>query len=157
MTDPDDYKGFAKSVQINLAGTYKLSKLLVDKMSAQNQGSIINIGSIMGVVGPTNANYEGLKMQSPVAYHTEKAGLIGMTRWLAATYGKYNIRCNTISAGGFLADQDPVFIERYNKCTFLGRMVKEDDVKGLIVFLASDASSYITGENIMLDGGYVQK
>ena len=113
---------------------------------------------MMGVVGPTYSNYEGLDMKSTVAYYAEKGGLINMTRWFAATYGKHNIRCNTISPGGFWTESlNPVFVGRYNKNTFLGRMANEDDIKGLVVYLVSDASAYVTGENIMLDGGYVQK
>jgi NAD(P)-dependent dehydrogenase (short-subunit alcohol dehydrogenase family) len=157
MSSADDFAGLRRSLNVNLGGTYQLTKRFIDRMIPAGGGSIVNIGSMMGMVGPNYSNYEGLNMKSTVAYYAEKAALINMSRWIASTYGNQGIRCNTVSPGGMFADQDPVFVERYNKCTFIGRMANQDDIKGLIVYLVSEASAYMTGENIVLDGGYIQK
>ncbi len=80
-----------------------------------------------------------------------------MTRYFASRFGPYSVRVNSISPGGLFENQDPKFVERYNRRTFLGRMANGDDIKGPVVFLASDASMYVTGANIMVDGGYISK
>ncbi|HPO52249.1 MAG TPA: SDR family oxidoreductase, partial [bacterium] len=115
------------------------------------------ISSMQGVVGPDFTLYEGTDMDAPPDYFFHRAGLISLTRYLASKFGPYNIRVNCISPGGLYADQAELFVERYNKRTFLGRMANDEDIKGVVVFLASDASSYITGANILMDGGYTQK
>ncbi|RKY68210.1 MAG: hypothetical protein DRP97_06600 [Candidatus Latescibacterota bacterium] len=155
-----DISGWEASLQVNATGVFYLTRAVANRMLKKGKGSIINIASIYGVVGPDFTHYVGLDMDQGGDYYQHKAGLINLTRFLAAQYGKDGIRVNCISPGGRYfkeSPQHPKFIERYNKRTFLGRMADEDDIKGAIVFLASDASKYVTGENIMVDGGYVQK
>ena len=138
----------------NSLGLFLMCKYFLEKMVAQRSGSIINIGSIQGCVGPTFPVYGDTGMTSPVFYTYDKWGLVGLTKYIANYYGKYNIRCNCISPGGFLESQPQEFIDNYNRMTPLGRMACGDDIKGAIVFLASEASSYITGHNLVVDGGW---
>jgi NAD(P)-dependent dehydrogenase (short-subunit alcohol dehydrogenase family) len=128
-------------------------------MKIQKSGSIINIGSIYGMLGCDPSLYEGTDMgYSNPAYYCEKGAMINLTRFLGSVLGPYNIRCNCISPGGLYTDKvNKLFLERYNRKTFLGRMANNEDLKGIIVFLASDASKYITGTNIPVDGGLTAK
>ena len=126
-------------------------------MAAHGGGSIINIGSIQGMVGPDLTLYEGIDWSAPPDYFFHKGGLLQLTRYAAAKLGPRQVRVNCISPGGFFADQDAKFVQRYNARTFLNRMASATDLKGVIVFLASDASAYITGANIPVDGGYTAK
>jgi NAD(P)-dependent dehydrogenase (short-subunit alcohol dehydrogenase family) len=111
------------------------------------------------MVGPDKTLYEGLDFHGLIPdYFFHKGGMINFTRFAAGYYGSKNVRCNCISPGGFRNEKTPgVFAKRYSKRTFLGRMANEEDMKGIIVFLASDASLYITGSNIPVDGGYTAK
>ncbi|MFH1008314.1 MAG: SDR family oxidoreductase, partial [Candidatus Latescibacterota bacterium] len=158
-----DIAGWEASLQVNATGAFYLTRAVGNRMAAAGKGSIISIASIYGVVGPDKTHYEGTDMDVDGGggdYYQHKAGLINLTRHFAARYGANGVRVNCISPGGRFFKEQPqpaVFVERYNKRTFLGRMADEDDIKGVIVFLASDASKYVTGENIMVDGGYVQK
>ncbi|MDD3839425.1 MAG: SDR family oxidoreductase [Clostridia bacterium] len=139
---------------INATGLFLINQIFVKQMVKQGFGNILNISSIQGVAGPHFPVYKGTDMSSPVDYTYHKWGMLGLTKWMANYYGKYNIRVNAISPGGYYTNQNPVFVERYNERTPLGRMANDDDIKGAVVFLVSDASQYITGENIMLDGGW---
>ena len=128
-------------------------------MKAQKSGSIINIGSMMGIVGIELDNYVGTDMMpdpSPI-YFFEKGGMINFTRWAASVLGSENVRVNCLSPGGYEAGQPAPFIANYSARTQLGRMANDTDLKGAIIFLASDASAYITGTNIPVDGGYTAK
>ena len=154
-TDP--LENWAESMRINATGLLSVTRTVGDYMAAHGGGSIINIGSIQGMVGPDYSLYEGLNMISPPDYYFNKGGMIQLTRYVASRLGPQGVRCNVICPGGFLSGQDPRFIERYNQRTFVGRMANESDLKGIIVFLASDASAYITGANIPVDGGYTSK
>ncbi len=115
---------------------------------------IVNISSIYGVVGPNFNIYEGTDITSPANYAFAKGGMINFTRYAASYYGRFGIRVNCISPGGFQTDQPDIFIENYAKQSLLGRMATDDDIKGAAVFLASDASAYITGHNLKVDGGW---
>ena len=126
-------------------------------MAERGQGSIINIGSIYGTVGPDFTHYEGLGWGIPPDYWFHKAGMALFTQFLAAKFGPRGVRANVISPGGLYNAQDPRFIERYNARTYLGRQANQTDLKGAIIFLASDASAYVTGANIAVDGGYTCK
>ena len=148
---PDD---FAKSMAVNATGLFSITKAFGDHMAEQNGGSIINIGSIQGMVGPDYTLYEGLGWGSPPDYFFHKGGMINFTRYVTARLGPRGVRCNTLSPGGFFNDQDTRFVERYNRRTALGRMADDTDLKGALVFLASDASAYVTGINLPIDGGY---
>jgi len=117
-------------------------------------GSIINIGSTYGVVAPDFSIYHGTDMTMPAAYSAIKGGLINFTRYLATYYGKHNIRANVVSPGGIFDKQPGIFVAAYSKKTPLLRMAKPSDIVGAVIFLASEASSYVTGHNLMVDGGW---
>jgi len=153
----DEIEKFRLSMEVNATGIFNLTRTIGEVMKKQRSGSIINISSIQGIVGPDFTLYEGTNMDAPPDYFFHKAGLINLTRYFAAKLAPFNIRVNCVSPGGLFNNQNPDFVERYNKKTFLGRMAKGEDIKGVIVFLASDASSYITGANIVIDGGYTAK
>jgi NAD(P)-dependent dehydrogenase (short-subunit alcohol dehydrogenase family) len=151
---------FDKSLHINASALFKITQLFADDMKKQQGGSIINIGSMMGMVGVEMANYDGTDMSqnpSPI-YFYEKGGMLNFTRWAASVLGPYNVRVNCISPGGLGTSGQPErFVKQYSDRTQLGRMANDTDLKGIIVFLASDASAYITGTNIPVDGGYTAK
>lgn len=143
-----------KAQKVNSTGLFLISKIFVQQMVEQGFGNIINISSIQGVTGPHFPVYKNTDMTSPVNYTYDKWGMVGLTKWMANYYGKYNIRVNCISPGGYYNDQPEEFVKRYNERTPLGRMADDDDIKGPVVFLASDASKYITGHNLLVDGGW---
>ncbi len=153
-------EAFDQSLHINASALFKITQLFAESMKKQRSGSIINIGSMMGMVGIEMANYAGTDMNpnpSPI-YFYEKGGIINFTRWAASILGPYNIRVNCVSPGGFeTPDLPEEFVKNYSARTQLGRMANATDLKGIIVFLGSDASEYITGTNIPVDGGYTAK
>ena len=152
--------GFAESLRVNGAGMYVLSETLAKQMVKLGGGSIINIGSYMGNLGPNEPLYEGaggMTALSVADYFYHKSGMHNITRFLAGKYGPHGIRCNCLALGGLFANQHPAFVENYCKATYLGRLAVEEDVKGMLVYLASDASKYLTGTVIPLDGGYSAK
>jgi NAD(P)-dependent dehydrogenase (short-subunit alcohol dehydrogenase family) len=116
-------------------------------------GSVINVSSIYGVVGPNYGLYEGTALGNPGAYAASKGGVIQLTRWLATTLAP-NVRVNCISPGGIERGQNEQFQDRYTALTPLKRMGREEDLKGAVAFLASDLSQYVTGQNLMVDGGW---
>ena len=151
-------EAFAESMAVNATGIFLMTRTFGELMAERGSGSIINIGSIQGMVGPDFTLYEGLGMSAPPDYFFHKAGMVNLGRYAAAQLGLSGVRVNTISPGGLDAGSgDPRFIERYAQRTFLGRMGNDTDLKGAVVFLASDASAYITGANIAIDGGYTAK
>jgi NAD(P)-dependent dehydrogenase (short-subunit alcohol dehydrogenase family) len=154
----DDIARFDESMRVNATGLFHLTRLVAAPMCERRSGSIINVASIQGVVGVDPTLYEGTPMDGAIPdYFFHKGGMINLTRMLASRYGKSGVRVNAVSPGGLYNDHNPIFLGRYEARTQLGRMAGPDDIKGVMVFLASDASAYITGENIMVDGGYVQK
>lgn len=161
MKDLEDLnKGDIENTQlVNTTGLMLLTKHVIRIMRAQESGNIINISSIQGAVGPNFPVYGKTGMSSPVNYTYEKWGMVGFTRWLANYYGKFNIRANCISPGGYgpgiVEDKTKEeFIENYKRLTPLGRFANDQDIKGPVIFLASKASSFITGQNLMVDGGW---
>ena len=154
-----DASTFADSMQTNATGLFTLTRAIGDAIArAGNGGSIVNIGSIHGMIAPDPTLYEGTDMSGWYPdYFFHKAGMINFTRFIASYYGPHNIRCNCISPGGFSSNQPPSFVERYCARTMLGRMANDEDLKGAVVFLASDASQYITAANIPLDAGYTAR
>lgn len=151
----DPIEKWRKSLEVNGAGLFALSRAFVDRMMERGKGSVINISSIQGVVAPDFGNYAGTSMTTPPDYQFHKHGLIGLTKYLAAWGGPRGVRCNAISPGGYYTpDMKPVFVQQYCRRVFLGRLAVHDDIKGAAVFLASDASAYVTGQNIAVDGGY---
>lgn len=138
----------------HLGGYFLCCQKAAEQMKAKGGGAIINLSSIYGVVAPDFSIYEGTEMTMPAAYSAIKGGIISLTRYIATYYGSYNVRANTISPGGIFDNQPESFVERYTKKTPLKRMAVPDDIIGAVIFLASDASSYITGQNILIDGGW---
>lgn len=123
-------------------------------MKNQKGGSLINFGSIYGEVGANFNIYKGTKMTSAFAYSAIKGGIANLSRYLASYFGEYNVRVNTICPGGIFDNQDKTFVKNYETQTPLKRMGKPEDIAPTVLFLASDASSYITGAIIMVDGGW---
>lgn len=153
----DSADAFARSMAVNATGLFMMLRTFGDHMAERGSGSIINVGSIQGRVGPDFTLYEGLGFDIPPDYFQHKGGLAQLTRYAAAKLGPKGVRVNTISPGGFFNEQDPRFVERYNDRTFLGRLANDSDLKGAIVFLASDASAYVTAADLAIDGGYTAK
>ena len=151
----DSLEDWRKSMEINATGLFAISRAFLYPMMKRRRGSMINIGSVQGMVAPDFSNYAGTEMTTPPDYQFHKHGLVGLTKYLAAWAGSSGVRVNAISPGGYDPEvaKEP-FLSQYNRRVFLGRMAGYDDIKGVIVFLASEASSYITGQNITLDGGY---
>jgi NAD(P)-dependent dehydrogenase (short-subunit alcohol dehydrogenase family) len=144
-----------ESMKVNSTGLFLACKLFSEPMQAQRSGSIVNISSIYGVVGPDFSIYAGTSLTNPVNYSFAKGGIISLTRYLASFLGTFNVRVNCLSPGGFQTeDMPPQFVSNYSGRTLLGRMASENDIKGPALFLASDASAYITGQNIPVDGGW---
>lgn len=138
----------------HMGGYFLCSRAAADLMKKGAKGVIINFASIYGVVAPDFSIYEGTKMTMPAAYSAIKGGIIAFTKYLATYYAKYNVRANVISPGGVFNGQNSAFVKKYAKKTPLGRMAGSKDIVGTAVFLSSDASSYITGQNIIVDGGW---
>jgi NAD(P)-dependent dehydrogenase (short-subunit alcohol dehydrogenase family) len=155
----DGAPAFAESMRVNATGLFVITRAMGDVMAAGGGGSIINIGSIHGMIGPDPPIYEGTDMHGWYPdYFFHKGGMINFTRFVASYYGPRGVRCNCVSPGGFRTEKMPeAFVRSYSRRTFLGRLANQTDLKGIIVFLASDASSYITGANIPVDGGYTAK
>ncbi len=127
-------------------------------MIQQGSGSIVNISSIYGVVGPDFSIYEGTDMTMPAFYAFDKGGMIAFTRYLACRLAKHGIRVNCISPGGLRDPSQPLaFVRAYESRVPLGRLAGPEDIKGAVVFLASDASSYVTGTNLLVDGGWTAR
>jgi NAD(P)-dependent dehydrogenase (short-subunit alcohol dehydrogenase family) len=145
---------FARSMQVNATGLFMITRAFGELMVEQGGGSIVNIGSIQGHVGPDFSLYDGLGWETPPDYFFHKGGMLNFTRFAASKLGPGNVRVNVVSPGGLYTNQDPQFVTRYATKTMLGRMANSTDLQGAIVFLASDASAYITGANLLVDGGY---
>jgi len=161
MADLEDVtaEGWNFAANINSTGLMQISQQVVIAMKEKKSGCIINISSIQGAVGPNFEVYGSTGMSSPVNYTYDKWGMIGFTKWMANFYGKYNIRVNCISPGGYnpdaFADESKrEFVDNYLRLTPLQRFADDDDIKGPIVFLASEASKYVTGHNLLVDGGW---
>ncbi len=147
--------GWRTSMDVNGTGLFTISRAFLDPMMERGTGSMINIASIQAVVAPDFQNYQGTSMSTPPDYHFHKHGMIGLTKYLAAVAGPRGVRVNAVSPGGTRTESHPAtFVDEYCRRVFLGRMAKPGDIKGAVIFLASDASAYVTAQNLIVDGGY---
>ena len=146
-------KSWRRALEVNLTAPFVLAQASLDALKESGKGSIVNLLSIYALVGPDERLYEGTAMGNPAGYGASKAALLQLTRHLATTLAP-SVRCNAISAGGVERGQAAEFRERYVARTPLKRMAVEEDFKGAVAFLASDASAYMTGQNIVVDGGW---
>jgi NAD(P)-dependent dehydrogenase (short-subunit alcohol dehydrogenase family) len=142
------------ALRVNLTGVYLVAREGGKAMLKSGGGSMINVSSTYGVVGPDHRIYEGMKFNSLASYAASKAGVHGLTRWLATYWGRKGIRVNTLVPGGVENNHDPEFVRRYSDRTPLGRMARRDDMVGMVIFLSSDASSYCTGQQYFVEGGW---
>jgi NAD(P)-dependent dehydrogenase (short-subunit alcohol dehydrogenase family) len=158
------FENFPKDVwnddlSVGLTGAFLCSQVLGYQMSKSHGGVILNIASDLGIIGPDQRIYrnEGESSEDqdvkPVTYSVVKAGLIGLTRYLATYWPKNNVRANALAPGGVYAGQDDAFVERLTNLIPLGRMAEQDEYKGVVAFMISDASTYLNGSIISVDGG----
>ena len=147
-----------KAFEVNIDAVHVCTQNALNMMKRRRNGSIINISSNYGVVGPSFETYEDENLWTPPGYAVTKGAIINFTRYIANLYGKYNIRCNTFSPSGVQTEMlSKRFVKRYSSNNAFGRMAAVDDYAGPILFLCSDASKYMTGANLVVDGGWTAK
>jgi NAD(P)-dependent dehydrogenase (short-subunit alcohol dehydrogenase family) len=156
-----DAELWRRSLDVNLTGTFLMTRAVARVMTGQGsrgRGSIVNVSSTYGLRGPDQRIYASSdgtpRFHKPVEYSTTKAGILGFTRAVAAQFRETEIRVNALSPGGAYRDHDAAFVSAYSAKTILGRMAEADEYRGEIAFLCSDASSYMTGANLVVDGGW---
>ncbi|MEQ8813860.1 MAG: SDR family oxidoreductase [Thalassobaculum sp.] len=145
--------------EVNAQGVFLCCQVFGGAMAAAGRGSIVNVASIYGLVAPDQSLYQyrrdrGEEFYKPVAYSASKSALYNLTRYLAGYWGRKGVRVNTVTLAGVFNNQDPAFLASYEPRVPLGRMADESDYNGVILFLASDASRYVTGSNLTADGGW---
>lgn len=149
-----DSKSWTRNLDLQLNATCLLCNEVGQRMAARGDGSIVNVASIYGLVGPDFSIYEGTDMTMPAAYAAIKGGLITYTRYLASYWGEHGVRVNAVCPGGVFDDQPEEFVRRYAARTPLRRMATPAEIAGPVAFLVSDAAAYITGAAIPVDGGW---
>ncbi|WP_028062439.1 SDR family oxidoreductase [Solirubrobacter soli] len=148
-------EAFTKTVDVNLAGTFNAIQVFGPAMVAAGRGSIVNIGSLYASIAPEPAFYDHIPgFLKPAAYGASKAAVLNLTRYFARLWGPHGVRVNAISPGGVEGGQDAEFLAKYTARVPLGRMAQEADLGGPLVFLASEASRYVTGQHLQVDGGF---
>jgi NAD(P)-dependent dehydrogenase (short-subunit alcohol dehydrogenase family) len=158
MKSPDSVEGWVESMRVNATGLYLITSILGKVICDQGAGSIVNIGSMQGMIGPSFELYAGTNMGVPPPdYFFHKGGMINFTRYYAALFGPKGVRVNCLSPGGFFNNQPEPFLTRYNEHSMLNRMADPEDLGGSVIFLMSEASKYVTGVNLPVDGGYTAK
>ncbi len=149
------YEDFCENLNLHLGGYFLISQEISRVMVKQHKGVIVNIASIYGFMAPRFELYENANFTSPVEYSAVKGALLSLTKYLASYLGEHGIRVNALSPGGVHNNQSESFVEQYAKKVLVGnRMAESDDLSGALIFLLSDASQYVTGQNIVVDGGW---
>lgn len=151
------FEMWQQALDVNITGMYLCAQAVSRPMLEANRGLIVNVSSTYGIVGPDQRLYEreGEAVQfKPVTYTVTKSAVLGLTKYLAAYFHSTGIRVNTLTPGGVFAGHDEEFVRRYSDKTILGRMAEPEDMCGALLFLVSDASSYMTGANLVVDGGW---
>ena len=146
-------EAFAMALALNLTVPFSLTRRLAPLLRAGGRGSVVNVSSIYGLVGPNMGLYEGTRMGNPAAYAASKGGLAQLTRYLSTVLAP-EVRVNAFAPGGIARGQDDAFVQRYERLTPLARMGTEEDFRGVVTWLASDASAYVTGQVVAVDGGW---
>jgi NAD(P)-dependent dehydrogenase (short-subunit alcohol dehydrogenase family) len=153
---PDD--AFARTLDVNLTGVFRATQAFGGRMAAAGRGSIVNVGSLYATIAPDPSFYDHLggdpPFLKPPAYGASKAGVLALTRYFARLWGPAGVRVNALSPGGVAGGQDPEFLRKYHARTPLRRMAAPDDLSGPLLFLATAASSYVTGHELRVDGGF---
>lgn len=147
-------ESWRKNVDMHLNGYFLCCQVVLEQMKNQGSGSLINMSSIYGLVGPDFTVYEGTEMTMPAAYAAIKGGLNNFTRYLASYYGAHQIRVNTVSPGGIFDHQPESFVSNYNKKVPMKRMGSPKDIVSAVCYLLTDEASYVTGHNLVVDGGW---
>jgi NAD(P)-dependent dehydrogenase (short-subunit alcohol dehydrogenase family) len=149
---------FRETLDVNLAGVFQTIQVFGPAMRDAGRGSIVNIGSLYASVAPEPRFYDHLELDppflKPAAYAASKAGVVNLTRYFARLFGPHGVRVNALSPGGVRGEQDDAFRSKYCERVPLGRMAEPDDLRGPLLFLASDASRYVTGHELRVDGGF---
>jgi len=148
------YSSWQKNVDLQMNSVFLTCQKILKIMKNQQYGSIVNIASIYGCVGADFSIYQDTEMTNPAPYSAIKGGVINFSKYLASLYGKENIRINCVSPGGVFDNQHPIFIKNYENKVPLKRMAKDFEIATAVSFLLSDEASYITGHNLIIDGGW---
>jgi NAD(P)-dependent dehydrogenase (short-subunit alcohol dehydrogenase family) len=148
------FASWQKNVDLQMNSVFRCCQQVLPVMAQQKSGSVVNVASIYGIVGPDFRVYDGTEMTMPAAYSAIKGGIINFSRYLASYYGGRNVRVNCVSPGGIFNDQNETFVQQYESKVPLGRMGRPEEVASAIAFLLSDNSTYITGHNLVVDGGW---
>lgn len=151
-----DEGDFAKTLDVNVTGLYNATQVFGEAMCQAGRGSIVNIGSLYASIAPIPALYDHIEppFTKPAAYGASKAAVVNLTRYFARLWGPKGVRVNALSPGGVRAGQDKEFVAKYSARVPLGRMAETTDLTGALLFLASDASAYVTGHELRVDGGF---
>ncbi len=150
----ESMESWKQNMDMHLGGYATCCHYALKQMEIQGSGSLVNMASIYGILGADFTVYEGTDMKNVSAYSAIKGGLINLTRFLASYYGQFNVKVNSVSPGGIFDNQNPLFVAQYNKKTPLKRMGNPDEISSGVCFLLSDEASYITGHNLVIDGGW---
>ena len=149
-----EYEEFCENVNLHLGGYFLVSQQFAEFFKTQKFGNIINIASIYGIISPKFEIYENTNMTMPIEYNVIKHSIISMTKYIAKYYKGFNIRVNCISPGGILNKQSKEFLEKYKKYALNKGMLEKEDISGALLFLLSDLSKYVNGQNIIVDDGW---
>ena len=147
-------ESWRKNVDMHLNGYFLCLQQVLEVMKRQGHGAVVSLGSIYGSLGPDFTVYEGTEMTMPAGYAAIKGGIVNLSRYLASYYGPYGLRVNCISPGGIFDHQPEVFVKNYESKVPLRRMGTPEDIAPALVFLLSDGARYVTGQNLMVDGGW---